>query len=57
VIPHVETPIAHRGKGAAARLMEAIVGHARATSTKLTPTCPYAVVWFKRHPQAADVLA
>jgi predicted GNAT family acetyltransferase len=57
VIPHIEAPEALRGKGAAGRLMEAVVGYARATHLKLKPTCPYAVVWFKRHPQATDVLA
>ncbi len=56
VIPHVEAPIALRGTGAAGRLMEAIVAHARASEIKIMPTCPYAVAWFKRHPAAGDVL-
>lgn len=56
-LPHVEAPIAMRGTGAAGRLMAAIVGHARENSLKLRPICPYAVAWFNRHPDAADVLA
>jgi uncharacterized protein len=56
-ITHVETPEAARGKGTAARLMQAIVAHARADGIKLVARCPYAVAWFERHKQDADVLA
>ena len=57
VIPHVESPPALRGKGTAARLMEGIVERARAEGFKVTPTCSYAFAWFRRHADAADVLA
>jgi predicted GNAT family acetyltransferase len=57
VIPHVEAPEALRGTGAAGRLMEGIVAHARAEGLKIVPSCPYADVWFKRHPAEADLLA
>ncbi|MGZ5928494.1 MAG: GNAT family N-acetyltransferase [Rhizomicrobium sp.] len=56
ILTHVEADPALRGTGAAARLMETIVGHARAHDLKLTPRCPYAVAWFQRHPDAGDVL-
>jgi predicted GNAT family acetyltransferase len=56
-IPHVEAPEALRGKGTAGRLMEGIAALARAQGYKIVPTCPYAVAWFKRHPEAKDVLA
>jgi len=56
-LPHVEADMALRGKGASGRLMEAIAAHARGANLKLRPTCPYAVYWFKHHPDAADVLA
>ena len=55
-IPHVEAPEALRGKGTASRLMEGIATLARANGFKIVPTCPYAVAWFRRHPEAADVL-
>jgi predicted GNAT family acetyltransferase len=55
-IPHVEAPVELQGKGTAGRLMEGIVGLARANGFKIVPTCPYAVAWFRRHPEAADVL-
>jgi predicted GNAT family acetyltransferase len=57
VIPHVEAPLSLRGTGAAGRLMEAVVGHARKAGIRLVPTCSYAQAWFKRHPEARDVLA
>jgi predicted GNAT family acetyltransferase len=56
LLTHVEADPALRGTGAAGRLMEAIVTHARAQGLKLTPRCSYAVIWFKRHPEAGDVL-
>jgi predicted GNAT family acetyltransferase len=33
------------------------VDHARKSEIKLRPTCSYAVAWFRRHPDATDVLA
>ena len=56
VLTHVEADPALRGTGAAARLMEAIVDHARAHQLKLVPRCPYAVAWFRRHPSDLDVV-
>jgi uncharacterized protein len=56
VIPHVEAPIPLRGKGTASRLMEGIVALARSDGFKIVPRCPYATVWFRRHPEAANVL-
>jgi predicted GNAT family acetyltransferase len=56
VIPHVEAPLSLRGTGAAGRLMEAMVEHARNAGIRLVPTCSYAQAWFKRHPEASDVL-
>jgi len=55
-IPHVEVPPALRGKGTADRLMAGIVALARARGDKIKPLCPYAVAWFRRHPDARDVL-
>ena len=56
-IPHIEAPQELRGHGTAGRLMEGITALARAQGFKIVPTCPYAVAWFRRHPDAADVLA
>lgn len=56
VLTHVEADPALRGTGAAARLMQAIVDHARDKNLKLIPRCSYAVAWFRRHPEAGDVV-
>ncbi len=57
VITHVETPIEARGRGYAAQLMAGIVTHARAHEIKLRAQCPYAVAYFRRHPDTSDVQA
>jgi predicted GNAT family acetyltransferase len=56
VLPHVEAEPALRGTGAAGRLMQQIVDYAREKSLVLDPRCAYARAWFKRHPEADDVL-
>ena len=56
VIPHVEAPPPLRGSGTADRLMTGIVRLARIEGLKITPTCSYARLWFRRHRDAADVL-
>lgn len=57
VILHVEAEAALRGSGAAGRFMQALAEHARTEGLKLTLRCGYAVAWFKRHREYADVLA
>jgi predicted GNAT family acetyltransferase len=56
VLTHIEADPVLRGTGAAARLMEDIVALAREKNLQIVPRCAYAVDWFKRHPEAADVL-
>lgn len=55
-IPHVEAEPPLRGTGAAGRLMQDIVDHARAQQLVIEPRCSYARAWFARHPEAQDVL-
>ena len=57
VIPHVEAPVALRGTGAAGRLMEGVVAHARAEGVKIVPLCSYAAAWLQRHREHADLIA
>ena len=56
VIPHVEAPPALRGRGTAGRLMEGIVAMARMDGLRVVPLCSYAAAWFRRHPEACDLL-
>ncbi len=56
-IPHVFADPALRGRGAAGRLMEGVLAHARAEGLSVRPTCPYAAAYIRRHPRHADLLA
>jgi predicted GNAT family acetyltransferase len=56
-LPHVEADMPLRGTGAAGRLMEQVVAAARAEGATIRPTCSYAVVWMRRHPEHSDLLA
>ncbi len=56
VISHVEADPALRGTGAADRLMDGIVALAREKNLMIVPRCSYAIVWFKRRADAADVM-
>jgi uncharacterized protein len=57
VIMHVETPVEARGRGYASKLMAEIVAKARADQSKLRASCAFAVAYFRRHPDTADVQA
>jgi predicted GNAT family acetyltransferase len=57
VIPHVEAPMALRGTGAAARLMEGALEIVRQRGEKVIPTCSYAAAYIRRHKQWQDLLA
>ena len=48
IIDHVETPISLRGRGAAGRLMEAILARAADENRQVVPLCGYAAAWLKR---------
>jgi predicted GNAT family acetyltransferase len=50
-------PSAERGKGVAAALVEAALGHARAEDLRVIPSCWYVALWIQRHPQYADLVA
>ena len=57
VILHVEAEPELRGSGAAGDFMTRLADHARTHDLKLIPRCAYAVAWFRRHPDAADVVS
>ena len=56
-IPYVEAAVELRGTGAAGRLMTQVALRAREQGFKIDPLCPYAVAWYRRHPEFADTLA
>jgi uncharacterized protein len=50
-------PPAHRGRGVAARLVEAGLDYARAQGCRVVPTCWYVRQWMRAHPEYEDLLA
>jgi uncharacterized protein len=56
VVYHTEVSDKLKGQGAAGKLLEAMVTHARQHQLKVVPLCPYVLAQFKRHTeQYADV--
>lgn len=55
-ILHVEAEDELRGSGAAGKFMQNLADHARAEGHTLTPVCGYAVAWFRRHRDQADLV-
>lgn len=45
-----------RGQGVAGKLMEAAARQLREQNRKALLTCSYAVKWFEKHPEYADVV-
>jgi predicted GNAT family acetyltransferase len=50
-------PPADRGRGLAARLVQAAVEYARAEDLRIIPSCWYVAQWMRAHPEHADLLA
>lgn len=57
VIHHTGVDPSLRGSGAARRLLDASVAHARAGGLKIVPRCSYAAAVFARTPEWAGLLA
>jgi predicted GNAT family acetyltransferase len=57
VLPHVEAHPDLRGTGAASRLMDGVIRHAREHGLKVRPVCSYAVAYMRRHREHQDLLA
>lgn len=55
-ILHVEADPELHGTGASGRFMQSLADHARRERIRLLPLCGYAIAWFRRHPDQADVL-
>lgn len=45
-----------RGQGIASQLMHEVYQHAKKLGYKMVATCPYAVVWFKKHQELTDII-
>jgi predicted GNAT family acetyltransferase len=49
-------PPADRGRGIAARLVQAAVEYARAEGLRIIPSCWYVAQWMRDHPEHADLV-
>ena len=56
-ITHVGVPDAVSGRGIAAALMLAALGHARARGWRVVPRCPYAAHFIDKNPEWAVLVA
>ena len=55
-ITHTGVPTAVGGKGIAAALTQVALDTARQNNWRVVPTCSYAAVYIKRHPEYADLV-
>jgi predicted GNAT family acetyltransferase len=55
-LTHTEVPPALRGRGIAARVVQAALDHARAHGLKVRPACSYVHSYMRRHPEAHDLM-
>ena len=56
-IDHTFVDESLRGQGIAGKLMEQLAQELRETHRRAKPTCSYAVSWFEKRPENADLLA
>lgn len=57
VLHHTGVPRALEGRGIAAQLVAAALGHARAEGLQVQPSCSYVAAYMRRHPETLDLLA
>ncbi len=56
VVDHTYVDPSLRGQGVASNLMHEVCGFAKKKGYKMVATCPYAVVWFKKHLEFNDLI-
>ncbi len=56
VVDHTYVDPSLRGQGIASQLMHEVYKHVKKQNLKAVATCPYAVVWFKKHKELNDII-
>ena len=56
-IDHTFVDESLRGQGVAGKMLAQLAQELEETGRKARPTCSYAVSWFEKHPERADLLA
>ncbi len=51
------TPEKFRGKGVGAKLVDAAISYAKEKGLKVVPVCPFALEYFKKHPEHNEILS
>ena len=54
---YIAVPPALQGRGLAADLLRAVLDQLRKQGLKVVPVCSYVNIFFRRHPDYADLLA
>ncbi len=57
ILNHTVVPPALQGKGAASRLIKAVLDDARGEGLKVVPLCSFVADYIDRHPEEQDLLA
>jgi uncharacterized protein len=53
---HAEVPPFLRNKGVGGEVVQAVLDHLRTESSdRIVPSCPFVVMWMRRHPEYADL--
>lgn len=55
-INHTYVDPSLRGQGVAGQLMEAVVKKLQSENKSAVPTCSYAILWFRKHPQYSGLI-
>lgn len=56
VVDHTYVDPELRGQGIASKLMHEVSKHAKKLGYKVVATCPYAVVWYKKHQEYNEII-
>lgn len=56
VVDHTYVDPSLRGQGIASELMHEVSRFAKEKGYKVVATCPYAVVWYKKHKEYDDII-
>lgn len=56
VVDHTYLDPSLRGQGVASSLMHEVYRFGKSKGYKMVATCPYAVVWFKKHKEFSDII-
>ena len=57
IVDHTVVPKELEGQGLAGKLMDHLVGQARAQGFKVVPLCPYVNAQRRKHPEWADIFS